>query len=78
MGLFTFVRHQCECGSSVEFQSKACKEMEYGEHDIEAVPVEVAKDIAGDVEKCFNCGKQYQIKVSPRDISDVSMKVEEI
>lgn len=59
MGMFDSVYYTCTCGNEVEWQSKA-DECMLKIYVPEAVPMRIAADINGQVEKC-KCGKEYVI-----------------
>lgn len=52
--------------------------MDWGEHSLESVPVEVAESINGDTVGCSKCGVIYKIRASPADIANVRMEIVEL
>jgi hypothetical protein len=73
MGLFDSVWHDCTCGESVEFQSKALPDCYLRSFPLEAVPIEIAHEINGEIKKC-KCGKEWQITASFQIPETVQMK----
>ena len=76
MGCYDSVIVRCECGGSVEFQSKAgdCSLKQYYPDE---VPPEIAADIMGDVEFCEDCGCSVtmgETKVKSVDIRNLIVR----
>jgi hypothetical protein len=72
VGLFDEVNIVCpECGSFVEFQSKAgdCHMHSYRQN---SVPTEIAKDILNNIQQC-SCGYSVRAILAPRSITTVEM-----
>ena len=66
MGLFDSVRFECpECGERMSVQSKAgdCILKDY---DSEAVPLNIAGDILGEVHCCQHCWSMFEVEMVPR------------
>jgi len=75
MGMYDSVMTKCpDCGTSVEFQSKAgtCNCCEY---DVHEVPVEIAKDLENMTETCQQCGRILRLKLF-FPLTTVPMRVE--
>lgn len=77
MGMFDSVKHKCICGETIEWQSKE-GECRLHDYDVSDVPVEIAKNIEGEMEVCRSCGKEYIIYISPRMPKSVRMFVQEV
>lgn len=61
MGLYDRVQAPCpNCGNWVEWQSKA-GECNMSTYFINAVPVEIAKDILNEIQNCDECGRSVKI-----------------
>lgn len=60
MGMFDSVIHICSCGGVIEWQSKA-DECVLAKYRPTEVPVKIANEINGTIEKCNKCGKEYEI-----------------
>lgn len=74
MGVYTWVSKYC-CGEELQFQSKSHPGKEWGEIDLDAVPVEVVRDIDGDTQECPHCLRVYRIQKKPRDYQAIPMEV---
>lgn len=78
MGLYTWVAHECTCGERIEFQSKVSNKKDWGDWDTCWVPVDVAKDIEGDIKTCPKCDRNWVIRYDPLDVGYVPMVIEPI
>ncbi len=56
MGMFDRVWAKCQCGTNVEFQTKA-GECSLHDYSIDNAPDKIKADIIGEAESCSNCGK---------------------
>jgi hypothetical protein len=74
MGLYTWVSQYC-CGEELQFQSKSHPTKEWGEMELDAIPVEVARNIKGDTQTCGLCGAVYEIKTVERSFDTVPMEI---
>jgi predicted RNA-binding Zn-ribbon protein involved in translation (DUF1610 family) len=62
MGLFDRVLVACpQCGESIEFQSKA-GDCWLADYTVETMPVSIAADLDGEVERCRTCGQRVRIE----------------
>ena len=68
MGLFDSVLFECpDCSDYIEVQSKA-GECSLTEYPAKAVPVEIAKQLEGNIVCCQYCNKNFTIERDLRDI----------
>lgn len=76
MGMFDSVMAKCIiCGEgNIEFQSKA-GDCSLETFDPERVPMNIAKNIEGDMSKCDECGGVFLIQRELPDYDSVPMKV---
>lgn len=72
MGCFDSVHAQCECGETIEFQSKAGK-CELRVYDISSVPLAIADDLNGESEVCPECGVIVEINILPNNPNRIMM-----
>lgn len=59
MGMYDSVLFTCECGATIEAQSKggSCIFQEYNQNE---VPIAVAVDCDQEIIKCNNCNVEYR------------------
>lgn len=63
MGMFDSVYFKCpNCGEEIEEQSKA-GECILHNYDPDSVPYEIAINLNNEKSKCYECGKEFVIKV---------------
>lgn len=74
MGVYVWVSKYC-CDEELQFQSKSHPTQEYGTVDIDAVPVQMAKRLDGELQCCPVCSKVYRIQIKPRDYETVAMEI---
>lgn len=74
MGLYTWVSKYC-CDEELQFQSKSHPTEEWGEMDLDNIPVEVARDINGDTKECPHCLRRYTIQRKERRFDTVPMEI---
>jgi hypothetical protein len=74
MGLYVWVPKIC-CGEELQFQSKSHPTEEWGEVDLDSVPLEVARDITGDTQECPHCLRIWRIRTATHIFNTVPMEI---